>query len=134
MVTRYLKIATQNYMLRQDKIITKERVEELKKHPQANKFYFKRAVVGFKWYVKVEHGHYNMSTTQKEENNLLKESYKEYLSKNKFQSNLQMKQILIKLSDWLFKFTEINPNSSSRAFRRDFGSKVSHYRYLEVRE
>lgn len=84
MATPYIKVGTRNFMLREDEPITISRYEKLKNHPQFNIFYFFRSNNAYYWYVENAGAHSTMSTTEKEENNLLKQSYKEYLSKNKF--------------------------------------------------
>ena len=89
MVAKYHKVGEQTYKLKQEQAITGARYEQLMNHPQRGYFYFTKASMGNYWLYVTNRGDTSaMSVTEKEQNQIINESYNKRINKSKDIDNL----------------------------------------------
>ena len=82
-----LKVGNQHYVLREEQPINEARYQKLKTHPQFSQFIFKKRIHAYWWYTKSNTSS-NMTTTEKEQNQLLDVSGRKLLNKKDKIDNL----------------------------------------------
>ena len=78
---RYIKIGRDRYYLRDT--IDNNRYLKLKSHSQFHLFVFKRVSKQWRWYVKSNANSLGLTTTEREQNQILIKSYNKWLNSNK---------------------------------------------------